>query len=182
MFVAPTSSCAVLPYSFREWELLAFLNFLIPAPALKRTCRRASGSIDMDSYRVGSGTNRYFSCRRGPRSAVPLGGGGGKPSRRSPAEQHRQGVQRPMGQHLERRRQGAEGNHGRFPRRCRRKRTERAQTPDKQAARLERWGPCPSYDRSVGGSHRAVQTVCLTPSSKWLKDTVFNMTYEDDVA
>lgn len=57
MFVRTYSFlAAVLPYSFREWELLAtFLNFLIPklpAPKEEDLSKGILESIDMDSYRV----------------------------------------------------------------------------------------------------------------------------------
>ena len=57
MFVRTYSFlAAVLPYSFREWELLAtFLNFLVPklpAPQEEDLSKGVLESIDMDSYRV----------------------------------------------------------------------------------------------------------------------------------
>jgi type I restriction enzyme R subunit len=86
MFVRTYSFlAAVLPYSFREWELLAtFLNFLVPklpAPKEEDLSKGVLESIDMDSYRVEVQAQMAISLadQDATLEPVPLGGGGGKP-------------------------------------------------------------------------------------------------------
>lgn len=85
MFVRTYSFlAAVLPYSFREWELLAtFLNFLVPklpAPKEEDLSKGVLESIDMDSYRVEVQAQMAISLadEDATLEPVPLGGGGGK--------------------------------------------------------------------------------------------------------
>jgi type I restriction enzyme R subunit len=85
MFVRTYSFlAAVLPYSFREWELLAtFLNFLVPklpAPKEEDLSKGVLESIDMDSYRVEVQAQMAISLadEDATLDPVPLGGGGGK--------------------------------------------------------------------------------------------------------
>ena len=86
MFVRTYSFlAAVLPYTFRDWELLAtFLNFLIPklpAPKEEDLSKGILETIDMDSYRVEVEAQMAISLPDADASLepVPLGGGGGKP-------------------------------------------------------------------------------------------------------
>lgn len=85
MFVRTYSFlAAVLPYSFREWELLGtFLNFLVPklpAPKEEDLSKGVLESIDMDSYRVEVQAQLAISLadEDATLEPVPLGGGGGK--------------------------------------------------------------------------------------------------------
>ncbi|MEX1028264.1 MAG: DEAD/DEAH box helicase family protein, partial [Candidatus Paceibacterota bacterium] len=81
MFVRMYSFLAtVLPYSLREWELLAtFLNFLVPklpAPKEEDLSKGILESIDMDSYRLEVQTQVSVSLadEDGTVEPVPIGG------------------------------------------------------------------------------------------------------------
>ena len=75
---------AVLPYSFRDWELLAtFLNFLVPklpAPVEEDLSRGVLESIDMDSYRLEVQATRDIALadKDGSIGPVPMAGVGGR--------------------------------------------------------------------------------------------------------
>ena len=85
MFVRTYSFlAAVLSYSFREWELLGtFLNFLVPklpAPKEEDLSKGVLESIDMDSYRVEVQAQMaiLLADEDATLEPVPLGSGGGK--------------------------------------------------------------------------------------------------------
>jgi type I restriction enzyme R subunit len=85
MFVRTYSFlAAVLPYTFRDWEVLAtFLNFLIPklpAPKEEDFAKGILETIDMDSYRVEVKAQIAISLPDADATVepVPLGGAGGK--------------------------------------------------------------------------------------------------------
>lgn len=86
MFVRTYSFlAAVLPYTFRDWEVLAtFLNFLIPklpAPKEEDFAKGILETIDMDSYRVEVKAQIAISLPHADATVepVPLGGAGGRP-------------------------------------------------------------------------------------------------------
>lgn len=195
MFVRTYSFlAAVLPYSFREWELLAtFLNFLIPklpAPQEEDLSKGVLESIDMDSYRVEVQAQIDISLadEDATLDPVPLGGGGGKPE--------------PEIDLLSNIVKAFNDQWGNIPwkdaDKVRKVITEEIPTKvsadkayqnarknsDKQAARLEHDRALARVMTDLLADHTELFKQFSDNASfqKWLKDTVFNMTYEDDVA
>ncbi|MGI6415191.1 MAG: type I restriction endonuclease subunit R [Thermoguttaceae bacterium] len=195
MFVRTYSFlAAVLPYSFREWELLAtFLNFLIPklpAPQEEDLSKGVLESIDMDSYRVEVQAQIDISLadEDATLDPVPLGGSGGKPEAEidllsnivkafndqwgnipwKDADKVRKVITEeiPTKVSADKAYQNARKNS------------------DKQAARLEHDRALARVMTDLLADHTELFKQFSDNASfqKWLKDTVFNMTYEDDVA
>jgi len=195
MFVRTYSFlAAVLPYSFREWELLAtFLNFLVPklpAPKEEDLSKGILESIDMDSYRVEVQAQMAISLadQDGTVEPVPLGGGGGK---REPeldllsnivrafndqwgnipwkdADKVRQVITEeiPAKVSADKAYQNARKNS------------------DKPAARLEHDKALARVMTDLLADHTELfKQFSDNPGfQKWLKDMVFNLTYEGDAA
>lgn len=185
---------AVLPYSLPEWELLAtFLNFLIPklpSPVEEDLSKGVLESIDMDSYRneVQAARDIKLADKDGELEPIPLGGAG------RPRELEVDLLSNIV--------KAFNDQWGNVPwkdaDRIRKVVTEEIpakvsadkayqnarKNSDKPAARLE-------HDRALN----RVMTDLLTDHtdlfgrfsddesfSKWLKETIFNMTYNDDEA
>lgn len=185
---------AVLPYSIREWELLAtFLNFLVPklpAPKEEDLSKGILESIDMDSYRVEVQAQVSISLpdQDATMEPMPLGVGGGK---RDPELDRLSNIVRTFNDQW-----------GSIPwkdaDKVRKVITEEIpakvaadkayqnarKNSDKNAARLE-------HDKALA----RVMTDLLADNTelfkqfsdnasfqKWLKDMVFNMTFDDEAA
>jgi type I restriction enzyme, R subunit len=185
---------AVLPYSFREWELLAtFLNFLVPklpAPKEEDLSKGILESIDMDSYRVEVQAQREISLpdQDATLEPVPLGGGGGT---REPELDLLSNIVKAFNDQW-----------GNIPwkdaDKVRKVITEEIPAKvsadkayqnarkhsDKQAARLEHDKALARVMTDLLADHTELFKQFSDNASfqKWLKDTVFNMTYEDDAA
>jgi type I restriction enzyme, R subunit len=184
----------VLPYPFRDWELLAtFLNFLIPklpAPKEEDLSKGILESIDMDSYRVEVQEQLKISLvdQDATIEPVPLGGGGAKGQ--------------PELDRLSNIVKAFNDQWGNIPwkdaDKVRKVITEEIpakvsadkayqnakKNSDKQAARLE-------HDKALGrvmtdllADHTELfKQFSDNPSfQKWLKDMVFNATFDDDAA
>lgn len=185
---------AVLPYSLPEWEFLAtFLNFLIPklpSPVEEDVSRGVLESIDMESYRneVQAQHSISLADKDGEVDPIPMGGGGGG---RHPEVDRLSNIVKAFNDQW-----------GNIPwkdaDKIRKVVTEEIPAKvsadkayqnarinsDKSAARLE-------HDRAL----TRVMTDLLTDHTelfgrfsddesfaKWLKETVFNLTYNDDEA
>ena len=185
---------AVLPYSFREWELLAtFLNFLVPklpAPKEEDLSKGILESIDMDSYRleVQAQVSVSLADEDGTVEPVPLGGGGGQ---RNPELDLLSNIVKAFNDQW-----------GSIPwkdaDKVRTVITEEIPTKvaadkayqnarknsDKPAARLEHDKALARVMTDLLADHTELfKQFSDNPSfQKWLKDMVFNMTYEDDAA
>jgi type I restriction enzyme R subunit len=195
MFVRTYSFlAAVLPYSFREWELLAtFLNFLVPklpAPKEEDLSKGILESIDMDSYRVEVQAQMSISLpdEDATLERVPLGGGGGK---RDPELDLLSNIVKAFNDQW-----------GNIPwkdaDKVRKVITEEIpakvsddkayqnarKNSDKQAARLEHDKALARVMTDLLADHTELfKQFSDNPSfQKWLKDMVFNMTYDDDAA
>ena len=195
MFVRTYSFlAAVLPYSFREWELLAtFLNFLVPklpAPKEEDLSKGILESIDMDSYRVEVQAQMSISLADEDATVepVPLGGGGGKlepeldllsnivkafndqwgNSPWKDADKVRKVITEDIPARVseDKAYQNARKNS------------------DKQAARLEHDKALARVMTDLLADHTELfKQFSDNPSfQKWLKDMVFNMTYDDEAA
>lgn len=185
---------AVLPYSLPEWELLStFLNFLIPklpSPVEEDLSKGVLESIDMDSYRNEVQATRSIALadQDGELDPIPMGGAGG---RREPEVDRLSNIVKAFNDQW-----------GNVPwkdaDRIRKVVTEEIpakvsadtayqnarKNSDKPSARLE-------HDRAL----TRVMTDLLTDHTdlfgrfsddesfaKWLKEMVFNMTYNEDEA
>ncbi|HUG68812.1 MAG TPA: DEAD/DEAH box helicase family protein, partial [Pirellulaceae bacterium] len=195
MFVRTYSFlAAVLPYSFRQWELLAtFLNFLVPklpAPQEEDLSKGILESIDMDSYRleVQAQISVSLADEDGTVEPVPLGGGGGK---RDPELDRLSNIVKAFNDQW-----------GNIPwkdaDKVRTVITEEIpakvaadkayqnarKNSDKPAARLEHDKALARVMTELLADHTELfKQFSDNPSfQKWLKDLVFNMTYEDDAA
>jgi type I restriction enzyme R subunit len=195
MFVRTYSFlAAVLPYTFREWELLAtFLNFLVPklpAPKEDDLSKGVLESIDMDSYRVEVQAQMAISLadQDATLEPVPLGGGGGK---REPDLDLLSNIVKAFNDQW-----------GSIPwkdgDKVRKVITEEIpekvaadkayqnarKNSDKQSARLEHDKALARVMTDLLADHTELfKQFSDNPSfQKWLKDMVFNMTYDDDEA
>jgi len=185
---------AVLPYSFREWELLAtFLNFLVPklpAPVEEDLSKGVLESIDMDSYRVEvqAQINISLADQDGTVEPVPLGGSAGKPEPEvdllsniikafndqwgnipwKDADKVRKVITEeiPAKVSADRAYQNARKNS------------------DKSAARLEHDRALARVMTDLLADHTELfKQFSDNPSfQKWLKDMIFNLTYDDEAA
>ncbi|MDB5348395.1 MAG: box helicase [Schlesneria sp.] len=195
MFVRTYSFlAAVLPYSIREWELLStFLNFLVPklpAPKEEDLSQGILESIDMDSYRVEVQAHMAISLadEDATLEPVPLGGGGGKPAPEldllsnivkafndqwgnipwKDGDKIRQVITEeiPAKVTADKAYQNARKNS------------------DKQAARLEHDKALARVMTELLADHTELfkQFSDNAGFQKWLKDMVFNMTYDDTAA
>lgn len=185
---------AVLPYSIREWELLAtFLNFLIPklpAPKEEDLSQGILESIDMDSYRVEVQAQMAISLadEDATLEPVPLGGSGGKPE--------------PELDRLSNIVKAFNDQWGNIPwkdgDKIRQVITEEIpakvtadkayqnarKNSDKQAARLEHDKALARVMTDLLADHTELfkQFSDNAGFQKWLKDMVFNMTYDEPAA
>jgi type I restriction enzyme, R subunit len=195
MFVRTYSFlAAVLPYSIREWELLAtFLNFLVPklpAPKEEDLSKGILDSIDMDSYRVEVQAQAAIALpdEDAALDPIPLGGGGG----------HRE----PELDRLSNIVKAFNDQWGSIPWKDADK-VEKVITEeiparvsadkayqnarknsDKNAARLEHDKALARVMTDLLADHTELfKQFCDNPSfQKWLKDMVFNMTFDDEAA
>ena len=195
MFVRTYSFlAAVLPYSIREWELLAtFLNFLVPklpAPKEEDLSQGILESIDMDSYRVEVQAQIAISLadEDATLEPVPLGGGGGK---REPELDRLSNIVKAFNDQW-----------GNIPwkdgDKVRQVITEEIpakvaadkayqnarKNSDKQAARLEHDKALARVMTDLLADHTELfkQFSDNAGFQKWLKDMVFNMTYDEPAA
>lgn len=195
MFVRTYSFlAAVLPYSIREWELLAtFLNFLVPklpAPKEEDLSKGILESIDMDSYRVEVQAQLAVSLadQDATLEPVPLGGGGG---RREPELDRLSNIVKAFNDQW-----------GNIPwkdaDKVRKVITEEIpakvaadkayqnarKNSDKPAARLEHDKALARVMTDLLADHTELFKQFSDNASfqKWLKDMVFNMTYDDKAA
>lgn len=195
MFVRTYSFlAAVLPYSFREWELLAtFLNFLVPklpAPKEEDLSKGVLESIDMDSYRVEVQAQMAISLadEDATLEPVPLGGGGGK---RDPELDRLSNIVKAFNDQW-----------GSIPwkdaDKVRKVITEEIpakvsadkayqnarKNSDKNAARLEHDKALARVMTDLLADHTELFKQFSDNASfqKWLKDMVFNMTFDDEAA
>lgn len=195
MFVRTYSFlAAVLPYSLREWELLAtFLNFLVlklPAPKEDDFSQGVLDAIDMDSYRVEVQAQIDISLadEDAVLEPVPLGSGGGK---REPDLDRLSSIVRAFNDQW-----------GNIPwkdaDKVRKVITEEipekvsADTAyqnarkhsDKSAARLEHDRALARVMTDLLADHTELFKQFSDNASfqKWLKDMVFNITFDDEVA
>ncbi len=195
MFVRTYSFlAAVLPYSIREWELLAtFLNFLLPklpAPKEEDLSKGILESIDMDSYRVEVQAQVDISLpdQDATLEPVPLGGGGGK---REPELDRLSNIVKAFNDQW-----------GSIPwkdaDKVRKVITEEIparvaadkayqnarKNSDKNAARFEHDKALARVMTDLLADHTELFKQFSDNSSfqKWLKDMVFNMTFDDEAA
>jgi len=185
---------AVLPYSLREWELLAtFLNFLVlklPAPKEDDFSQGVLEAIDMDSYRVEVQAQIDISLadEDAVLEPVPLGSGGGK---REPEFDRLSNIVKAFNDQW-----------GSIPwkdaDKVRKVITEEipqkvsADTAyqnarkhsDKSAARLEHDRALARVMTDLLADHTELFKQFSDNASfqKWLKDMVFNITFDDEVA
>ena len=164
---------AILPYTNAAWEKLSiFLNFLIPklpAPMEEDLTRGLLETIDMDSYRVEKQATMKIvlaDAGRGDRPGADLGRRPPARARARPALQHRQDLQRAVGQRpLDRRRPGQaadlRGHPG--PGRGRRRLPERhAEQRHPERPDRARQGPGPGDGRRAAGRHGSLSSGSAT--------------------
>jgi type I restriction enzyme R subunit len=195
MFVRTYSFlAAVLPYSIREWELLAmFLNFLVPklpAPKEADLSKGILDSIDMESYRVEVQAQAAIALpdEDATLEPVPLGGSGG---RREPELDRLSNIVKAFNDQW-----------GSIPwkdvDKVRKVITEEIpakvsadkayqnarKNSDKNAARLEHDKALARVMTDLLADHTELFKQFSDNASfqKWLKDMVFNMTFDDEAA
>lgn len=195
MFVRTYSFlAAVLPYSLREWELLAtFLNFLVlklPAPQEDDLSRGVLEAIDMDSYRVEVQAQIDISLVDDDAllEPVPLGSGGG---RREPELDRLSNIVKafndqwgsiPWKDADKVRKVITEEIPGKVSADTAYQNAQKHS--DKTAARLEHDRALARVMTELLADHTELfKQFSDNPSfHKWLKDMVFNLTFDDEVA